>query len=526
MSKAYDAIIIGGGHNGLVCAAYLARARKRTLVLEATDRVGGAAVTREIIPGFKVSACAHLLYLLHPKVLTDLRVQDHGFKLSARDMSTLALAEDGRHLVLATDSALTSASLSAHSAADAVALPAFQARIRRFARVIQRLLTETPPRLGTRNRSDQWALLKLAWSIRRLGRQDMREFLRIAGMNVADLLEEQFETDLLCGAYAFDAVLGTRLGPRSPNSTLTWFYRLAGGGKNSSNALAQPEGGMGALSDALAASAKSAGAEIRTGSSVTQIQVESDRVAGVVLNSGEEIKADLVVSNADPKRTFLSLLGTQYLDTGFVRRIRDIPMRGTAAKLHLALDGLPSFSGVDRAQLGGRLLIAPSIGYVERAFNHAKYGEYSEAPALEITIPSLHDSTLTPAGKHVLSAIVQYAPSDLKGGWDDMREPFADNVIDTLARYAPDLKDKIIARELLTPLDLEREFGMAGGHWHHGELGLERFFMLRPVPGATQYATPLPGLYLCGAGCHPGGGVMGAAGMNAAREVLAGRVAA
>ncbi|MFQ6023513.1 MAG: phytoene desaturase family protein [Acidiferrobacterales bacterium] len=526
MSKAYDAIIIGGGHNGLVCAAYLARAGKRVLILEAADRVGGAAITREIIPGFKVSACAHLLYLLHPKVLADLRLQDHGLKLSASEMPTIALAEDGRHLTLSTDSTVTAASLSAHSAADAAALPAFQAQMRRFAGIVQRVLAETPPRLGTRNRSDLVALVKLAWSIRRLGRQDMREFLRIAGMNVADVLEEHFETDLLCGAYAFDAVLGTRLGPRSPNSMLTRLYRLAGGLRNGGGALAHPEGGMGALSEALAASAKRAGASISTGTRVKRILVESDRAAGVVLDSGEEFAANLVVSNADPKRTFLSLLGTEYLDTGFVRRIRDIPTRGTAAKLHLALDGLPSFSDVDRAQLGGRLVIAPSVDYVERAFNHAKYGEYSEAPAIEITIPSLHDSTLAPVGKHVLSAIVQYAPAELKAGWDQAREPFADNVIDTLIRYTPDLKDKIISRELLTPLDLEREFGMTGGHWHHGELGLERFLMLRPVPGAAQYATPLPGLYLCGSGCHPGGGVMGAAGMNAAREVLAGRAAA
>ena len=360
--------------------------------------------------------------------------------------------------------------------------------------------------------------MKLAWRVRRLGRDEMREFLRIIGMNVADLLEETFESELLRGAYAFDSVLGARLGPRSPNSVLTLLYRLAGATAGVPGALGHAEGGMGAVTRALAGAASRA--DIRTGAAVVRIVVEDDRAVGVELVSGERLFGRCVVSGADPRTTFLDLVGPEHLDTGFLRRVRGIRMRGAAAKLHLALDGLPAFNGVDAADLGARLLIAPGVDHVERAFDDCKYGDYSAEPAIEITIPSVHDTTLAPEGMHVLSAIVQFAPYDLKAGWDAARDAFADRAVEVMARHAPELPRRIVARQVITPLDLERDFRMTGGHWHHGELAPDQMLMLRPVPGCAQYRTPLPGLYLCGAGAHPGGGVMGAAGYNAARQVI------
>jgi len=297
------------------------------------------------------------------------------------------------------------------------------------------------------------------------------------------------------------------------------LYRLAaqaaaGGG------LSQPVGGVGALCDALARSATAHGAEIRTRTPVKRILVEADRAAGVELESGERIAAATVISSADPKTTFLQLLGTAQLDTGFVRRVKHLRSRGLAAKLHLALDRLPTFSGATEADLRGRLLLSPSLEYLERAYNHSKYGEYSSAPAVEITVPTLNDPALAPAGQHVLSALVQYAPYTLKDGWLDERDRFTGLCLSLLERYAPGLSSSVIGVELLTPVDIEQEFRISGGHWHHGDLAFDQFFMVRPVPGAAQHLTPVPGLYLCGAGCHPGGGVIGTAGLNAARQVL------
>jgi phytoene dehydrogenase-like protein len=517
-ARRYDAVIIGAGHNGLVCAAYLARRGRRVLVVEAAETVGGAARTREIAPGFRVSTCAHLLHMFHPQVAKDLALADHGLRYSTRHMSTAVLDAAGPALILPQDPSAAHAALAARSPADADAWPAFEQRMARFARILQPLLTSAPPRLGTSERSDYAALAKLGWSLRRLGREDMREFLRIIGMNIADLLEETFVADTVQGALAFDAVLGTRLGPRSPNSVLTFLYRRAA--QNADGHLSHPTGGLGTLTEALAAAARAAGAEIRTSTPVERIAVEGDRASGVVLANGDTLAAGCVVSNADPRRTFLELLGPEHLDAGFVRRVRNIRMRGTAAKLNLALDGLPAFAGLDRSALAGRLLVAPGVRHVERAFDCAKYGAWSQEPAMEITLPSVHDATLAPEGKHVLSAVIQYAPYDLEGGWDARRDAFADHVIAAIGAYAPDLEHKIVARELITPLDLERDFRMSGGHWHHGELVFDQFLMLRPVPGAAQYATPLPGLYLCGAGAHPGGGVTGIVGMNAARRIL------
>jgi phytoene dehydrogenase-like protein len=511
-------IIVGGGHNGLVCAAYIARAGRRVTVLEAAPHLGGAAVTREFAPGFRVSAAAHLLHLLDPVVVRELRLGDHGFAIARSGLRTVALAEDGAPLVLDGAEVLA----GEVSPEDRAALREYHRRVCRFAAVIARQHGRIPPRLASGAWSDALTAGKLALDIRRLGRADMREFLRIVTMNIFDLLEETFRNPALQGALALDGVLGAHLGPRSGNSVFNMLHRLSGTIDGRAGAFALPRGGMGAVSEAIAGAARAAGAEIRVSSPVASLLVDGPRVAGVRLESGEELRADVVVSNADPRTTLLKLLGARHLETEFARRVRHVRMQGNAAKLHLALSSRPEFRALPAEHLGERLLIAPDLAYIERAFNPSKYREFSAQPVLELSVPSIHDPGLAPAGCHVLSAVVQYAPYDIAGGWSAARERLRSAVLAVIELYAPGIASRIVAAELLTPADIEAEFRIAGGHWHHGELALDPLMMLRPVPGAAQYATPVAGLYLCGAGCHPGGGVMGSAGRNAARAVLEG----
>ena len=508
MTDRYDAIIVGAGHNGLVCGSLLAKAGQKVLILEAAHQVGGAAITRSFADGYTVSACAHLLYQFQPQVRKELGLK---LELAAEDMTTIALATDGAHLRIQGSQA------EGIGDDDAANLQKFHGRMTRYADLLNKFLNKAPPRLGTKNLSDIITLAQLGIGIRRLGRNDMREFLRVIGINIFDELEEHFENPLLKGALSVDAVMGTHLGPRSPNTILTYLYRLAG----NQGKVALPSGGMSSISEALAHSARDHGATVRTSMPVKRIVVENGRVTGVETENGEIFASLIVVSNADPKKTIMELVNPRHVETGFTRRVQNIRMRGNAAKLHLALDGLPTIAGLDKKAFGERMIIAPDLNYVERAFNPAKYGEASPNPVIELTFPSLRDADLAPPGKHVLSAIVQYAPYNLKGGWtDSAREAFKQSAIDKISEYAPDLPNRISAAELLTPVDIETEFGITGGHWHHGELALDQFLFVRPVAGASQYAMPLEGLFLCGAGTHPGGGVSGAAGRNAARTIL------
>jgi phytoene dehydrogenase-like protein len=507
----YDAIIVGGGHNGLVCAAYLAKANKRVLLLEASARLGGAAITRAFAPGFQVSACAHRVHMLPKTLAADLGLARHGLDLAEKPAPTTVLGTDGAHVTIAGGQA------TGVSEADAIAYAGFAKRWARFAAHLRPMMHMVPPRLGTAAVPDLLKLARMGLQVRALGRTEMRELLRVIGMNVYDLVEESFASKLLQGAIAFDAVLGANFGPRSPGSALTLLYRLAA---EHGAAAASAAGGVGAVTQAIAAAARGFGAELRTDAAVERILVRGDKACGVRLQGGEEIMAERVISNASPRTTFMDLVGAEHLDTGFVRRLTHFRSSGLAAKLHLALSGAPSFIGVAQEALRGRLIVASSPDYVERAFNATKYEAYSETPAIEIVCPTMSDAALAPAGKHVLSMVVQYAPYTLRGGWAAGRQNFIDRIIGTVEAYAPGLRAQIEAAELLTPADIEREFRIAGGHWHHGELTFDQIFMLRPLPGAAQYRTPVPGVFLCGAGAHPGGGVSGLAGHNAAKAVL------
>ncbi len=517
-AKIFDCIVIGAGHNGLTSAAYLAKAGKSVLVLEAQHQVGGAAATRSFAPGFSVSSCAHLLHGLPEKLIAELDLHKHGLQFAAESLPTYSLCAEGNPVRILNGAAHG----NQLSEKDKAAYAAFIKKMNKFAAVMLHILNMVPPRLSLEEWSERINMLTVGWKVRSLGKRNMREFLRIIGMNMYDLLTEHFDNELLRGAIGMDAALGAEHGPRSPGTVLNYLYRLAGEVAAGKKGTAQPKGGMSNLSNALANAVKAAGGEIRTNARVERIAVTDDRVSGVVLASGETITAGAVLSNADPETTLLKLLGAAHLDTGFVRKVHHVRNHGKAAKLHIALSGKPEFKGFKADAVPGRLIVSPSIDYLELSFNPSKYREVPREPSMEISIPTLSDPTLAPNGKHILSAIVQFVPYDLGADPTAARAALTENIISTLERYAPAIRGQIIALELLTPRDLEAEFGMSGGHWHHAALSFDQFFFTRPVPGAAQFETPLAGLYLCGAGAHPGGGVMGIAGRNAAKKLLSG----
>jgi phytoene dehydrogenase-like protein len=520
-------VIIGGGHNGLVAAFYLARAGLRPIVLERRDRVGGGAVTGELIPGFRMPTLAHAFGPLRSDVAADLELARRGLEVIEPAITSVSPAPDGRALVLARDAARTAHLLTTWSQRDAARYPLFLQAVTQGASLVAELARDAPPSIDVPAPGELWRLLTIGRRFRALGRADAYRLLRMAPMPIADLAEDWFETDVLRAAVATRGIFGTNLGPRSAGTVATLLVDAA---RNpaSPGAPAYVRGGIGRLAECIAAAAREAGAEIRTGAEVSHIDVDDSGARGVVLATGEQIPADVVVSNADPKRTLLGLVDPLRLDPEFLVRVRNLRARGTVAKVNLALADLPSFrevgdlSEVAPAEaLSGRILIAPGIDYLEQAFDASKYGELSPRPFLECVIPTVTDPSLAPAGRHVMSVYVQYAPYELRGNsWTDMRDTLQRTVIDTLAAYAPDLPSLVLAAETITPDDLERDYGLTGGHIHHGEIALDQLYVMRPLLGWAQHRTPINGLYLCSAGTHPGGGVTGANGANAARVVI------
>jgi phytoene dehydrogenase-like protein len=510
----YDSIIIGAGHNGLVAAAYLARSGQQVLLLEAADVCGGLGRKREFHPGFQGSV-AHSVSHFSSKIANDLSLSSFGYESPTNSLATVGLSSDGQHTVV------KDGRVEGVGEKDAAAYQEYRRQMRRFADALSPFWLKTIPRIGSAGMSDLMTFGHLGLNIRKLGKKDMREFMRIATLPVRDLMDENFENDILKTTLGWDGLIGSKLAPRSPNSAvLAMLYRMAG---ESEGTHAIPAGGVAGLIDALCQSAKASGAEIRHSAAVSRILIEGGAdglvATGVQLADGQKIMASRVVSSTDPKSTFFNLVGVEHLDIGFTNRIRRLRCDGYVGKLHLALNGAPEFAGLDKAD--GRMIIAPKLDAIEFAYDDAKYGECSRNPVMEIVVPSLHDASLAPENQHVLSAHVMYVPHKLQGGWTDAaRVAIGDRAIETIAQYAPNIRAQIIHSEFLTPADLEADYGVTGGHWHHTEMAVDQMLMMRPTYEAAQYGTPVPGLYLCGAGSHPGGDITGNAGHNAAQEIL------
>ena len=519
----YDAIIVGGGHNGLVAACYLAKSGLKTLVLERREIVGGGAVTEQIHPGFRCSTLDHATGPLATHIVDQLNLSRFGLELITPEARVLALSPEGRSICIYNDVARTVPEIEEFSPSDAKSYPEFVNSFARIGRVLAPLISMTPPSIDQPTAADLWQLGKVGLAFRGLGKKDEYRLLRWGPMAVADLVSEWFETELLRATVAARGIYGAFAGPWSAGTNLGLLWQAAMDGSAIGPA-SYPRGGMGALSDALASAAKAAGAEIRTSAHVSAVVETGGGAAKVVLGNGEEIESRVVISNADPRSTFLNLVDPIDLDPNFLQKMRNYRAPGAAAKINLALSSMPAFQGVNggdpKTKLSGRIHIGPEIDYLERAFDASKYGEFSAQPYLDITIPSIGDPSLAPAGKHVMSIHAQFAPYTLKhGDWTTRREEFADNVVAQLETYAPGTRELIVARQVITPLDLEETYGLSGGHIHHGEQTLDQFFTFRPLIGWAQYRTPLKRLYLCGAGTHPGGGLTGLPGANAAREI-------
>jgi phytoene dehydrogenase-like protein len=525
VAAAREIVIVGGGHNALVAAFYLARKGLKPVVLERREVIGGAAVTEEIHSGFHCSTLAHAGGPLHPAIVRDMQLAKFGLQWLESPVRLFAPSPDGRGLALATDPKAAARQIEEFSRKDAAKYLELNATLRRAAAITSELSRMTPPVIETPSADDLWKLLKLGRKFRGLGKKEMMRVLRWGPMAVADFVAEFFETDLLRATVAARGIFGAAMGPWSAGSTALLLLRSASDPNAVGNS-AFPHGGMGALTSAMAAAATQAGAEIRTGAEVERILVKNGAVTGVVLHDGEEIPAKRVVSSADPKRTLLRLLDAGQLPPSFAVKMRNYRCKGTVAKLNLALDALPTFTalrnpGEANAVLAGRIHIGPGIDYLERAFDASKYGEFSSAPYLDVSIPSILDNSLAPAGKHVMSIHMQFAPYELKqGDWSRQRDRLADTIIKTMTAYAPDLPGKVLARQIVTPADLEQTYGLTGGHPFHGELALDQLFTMRPLIGWARYRTPVKGLCLCGSGTHPGNGITGISGANAAREIL------
>jgi phytoene dehydrogenase-like protein len=520
----YDVIVIGGGHNGLVNAAYLARAGKKVLVLERRHVLGGAAVTEEIFPGFKFSVCSYVVSLLRPEIIRDLDLPRHGLEILPLD-GTFTPMPNGDYLWRVNDHGKTHREIARHSKVDAEAYDEFGKAMQAMCRFVKPILAMVPPDPTTLNPRDLMKLLFLGRRFQGMDVEDKYNQVQLMTMSAADFLDQWFETDVLKATMSASGIIGTFLGVRSPGTAYVLLHHYMGEIDGAFRSWGFARGGTGAISESIADAARELGAEIRTKSPIARILVKGGKAKGVVLQNGDEIYADVVSSSVDPRHTFIEFMEPGNLPDEFIEEVRRYKFRGSSGKVNLALDGLPNFKCMPGpgAHLRGAMSISPAVEYMEKAYDDAKYGHFSRRPYIDTVIPSLTDPSVAPPGKHVMSCFVQYAPYKLAPGltWDDdQREAFGNNVIDTIAEYAPNIKDIIVGKQVLTPLDLEREFGLSEGNIFQGELSLEQLFFLRPVPGWAQYRTPVKNLYMCGSATHPGGGIMGANGRLAAVEIL------
>ena len=521
MPRRYDAIIVGGGHNGLVSAAYLARAGRKVLVLERRHVLGGAAVTEEVFPGFKVSVCSYVVSLLRPEIIRDLDLPRHGLEILPLDGTFTPL--EGDYLWRMNDHARTRREIYRFSPTDAEAYDEYSKAMVDMARFVKPILSMVPPDPLSFDLSGFADLGSLLRRFQKLPRIDQHNLVQLMTMSAADMLDQWFETDPLKATMSASGIIGTFLGVRSPGTAYVLLHHYMGEIDGAFRSWGFSRGGTGAISMSIAGAALEAGVEIRTRAPIERIKVRNGRAAGVVLEGGEEIEATVVVSSVDPHRTFLKLVEPGALDEPFLQEVRRYKLRGSSGKVNLALDALPDFKCLPGPgpHLRGAISISPSVEYMERAYDDAKYGDFSRHPYIDMVIPSLTDPSVAPPGKHILSCFVQYAPYKLREGtWDEKREAFGDNVIDTIAQYAPNIRKIILHRQVLTPLDMEREFGLTEGNIFQGELSLEQLFFLRPIPGWARYRTPVRNLYMCGSCTHPGGGIMGANGRLATLEIL------
>ncbi|HEY3244462.1 MAG TPA: NAD(P)/FAD-dependent oxidoreductase [Phycisphaerae bacterium] len=555
----YDAIVIGAGHNGLVAACYLARAGRRVLVLERRNVVGGCCTTEEVFPGCKVSTAAYVNGIFHPKIAADLKLRQYGFEVLERNPSSFTPFLDGRHLLLGPDQSFNCREIAKFSARDAEAFPRYETMLNELAEFVEPTLLEPPPDPLASGLADLWQLGSVGRKARKLGPR-LGELVRIMTGSARHLLDGWFESDALKATLATDAIIGAFAAPSSPGTGYVLFHHVMGETNGARGVWGFVRGGMGGLTNALAGAARAMGVEIHCTSPVASIKTRNGQAVGVVLTDGREFEARAVLSNADCNVTFLKLVGAQHLPDEFVTAVRRIRYDSASLKINLLLSELPRFDGANGTSaagmnpaarhLCGTIHICESLDYIERAFDDAKYGQPSREPVLECTLPSVVDETVCPPGRHLMNMFVQYAPYRLtedsgfrvqgsgtpspaqgegwgEGGsadWDRIKDAFADRCLEVLARYAPNVKKAIIARQVLSPLDLEREFGLTGGNIFQGAMTLDQLLFMRPVPGWSHYRTPIKGLYLCGAAAHPGGGVMGACGYNAAHQVLKDRI--
>jgi phytoene dehydrogenase-like protein len=518
----YDAIVIGGGHNGLTCAAYLARARRKVLVLERRHVLGGAAVTEEIFPGFKFSVASYVVSLLRPEIIRELDLPRHGMELLPLD-GTFTPMPDGNYLWRVNDHYKTRREIARHSRLDAEAYDEYGKAMIEMGRFAKPILAMTPPDPTSLDPRGLLELLSIGKRFRAMRHHDRVNQIQLLTMSAVDFLDQWFETDVLKATMSASGIIGTFLGVRSPGTAYVLLHHYMGEIDGAFRSWGLSRGGTGAVSNAIGSAARELGAEIRTEAPVVKIVNRGNRATAVVLENGDEIAADVIVSSLDPSATFLKLVDPRTLPGDFAEGVRRYKFRGSSGKVNLALDTLPNFTCKPGAgpHLRGAISISPSVDYMEQAYDDAKYGQFSRRPYIDIVIPSLTDASVAPPGKHVMSCFVQYAPYHLKqGSWDDQRDAFGDAVINAISEYAPNLKDIILHRQVLTPLDIERTFGLTEGNIFQGELTLEQLFFLRPVAGWAQYATPVDRLYLCGSATHPGGGIMGAPGKNAAERIL------